>query len=472
MKLLVDRLRRPRACARVEARASPRVQKVFVAPGNAGTAREPGRRERRDHRSRGACRLRCAREDLPHRGRSGGAARRRRRRRSSGRAACASSARRAPRRSWRAPRSSPSASWCATASRPRAYDASPTRRQRTPTSTRSGAPIVVKADGLAAGKGVVVATTTDEAHAAIDAMLVENRMGDAGARVVIEEFLAGEEASFIVMVRRRARAAARDQPGSQAPEGRRRGPEHRRHGRLLAGAGRHARAARARRCARSSADDPRAWRRTASVHRLPVRRADDHAAGNPRCWSSTAASATRRRSRSCCGSRAISSIWSSTPSTASSTRRGRVGSPRGARRRAGGGRLSRHAAQGRRDHRPAAPRRRTTTSSTPARRCATARSSPSGGRVLCVTALGDTVRMAQKRAYEVVERHPLRRHAVSARHRLPGDCGAQEPDADGRRVGQGLLHRPAGSHRRHARGARRRHVPPRRLDASPRAAAA
>jgi phosphoribosylamine--glycine ligase len=62
-----------------------------------------------------------------------------------------------------------------------------------------GAPIVVKADGLAAGKGVVIAATKDEAHAAIDAMLVENRMGDAGARVVIEEFLAGEEASFIVM---------------------------------------------------------------------------------------------------------------------------------------------------------------------------------------------------------------------------------------------------------------------------------
>ena len=62
-----------------------------------------------------------------------------------------------------------------------------------------GAPIVVKADGLAAGKGVVVAHSLAEAHAAIDAMLVDNRMGDAGARVVIEEFLDGEEASFIVM---------------------------------------------------------------------------------------------------------------------------------------------------------------------------------------------------------------------------------------------------------------------------------
>lgn len=62
-----------------------------------------------------------------------------------------------------------------------------------------GAPIVVKADGLAAGKGVVVAMTPAEAHAAVDGMLVANRMGAAGARVVIEEFLEGEEASFIVM---------------------------------------------------------------------------------------------------------------------------------------------------------------------------------------------------------------------------------------------------------------------------------
>ena len=62
-----------------------------------------------------------------------------------------------------------------------------------------GAPIVIKADGLAAGKGVVVAMSLHEAHAAIDMMLLDNKMGDAGARVVIEEFLDGEEASFIVM---------------------------------------------------------------------------------------------------------------------------------------------------------------------------------------------------------------------------------------------------------------------------------
>jgi phosphoribosylamine--glycine ligase len=63
-----------------------------------------------------------------------------------------------------------------------------------------GAPIVVKADGLAAGKGVVVATTVAEATDAIDAMLVGHSMGEAGARVVVEDFLAGEEASFIVLV--------------------------------------------------------------------------------------------------------------------------------------------------------------------------------------------------------------------------------------------------------------------------------
>ncbi|MCD7097901.1 phosphoribosylamine--glycine ligase [Stenotrophomonas sp. MMGLT7] len=63
-----------------------------------------------------------------------------------------------------------------------------------------GAPIVIKADGLAAGKGVIVATTPEEAEAAVRDMLSGNAFGDAGARVVIEEFLDGEEASFISMV--------------------------------------------------------------------------------------------------------------------------------------------------------------------------------------------------------------------------------------------------------------------------------
>ena len=65
---------------------------------------------------------------------------------------------------------------------------------------QQGTPIVIKADGLAAGKGVILAQTEDEAIAAIKDMLSGNRFGDAGARVVIEEFLHGEEASFICMI--------------------------------------------------------------------------------------------------------------------------------------------------------------------------------------------------------------------------------------------------------------------------------
>ncbi|WP_189402629.1 phosphoribosylamine--glycine ligase [Arenicella chitinivorans] len=65
---------------------------------------------------------------------------------------------------------------------------------------QQGAPIVVKADGLAAGKGVIVAHSVDEAQAAARDMLLDNKFGDAGARVVVEEFMQGEEASFICMV--------------------------------------------------------------------------------------------------------------------------------------------------------------------------------------------------------------------------------------------------------------------------------
>src|SRR5690606_24982690 len=65
---------------------------------------------------------------------------------------------------------------------------------------QQGTPIVIKADGLAAGKGVIIAENESDAFAAIDDMLAGNRFGEAGSRVVIEEFLVGEEASFIVMV--------------------------------------------------------------------------------------------------------------------------------------------------------------------------------------------------------------------------------------------------------------------------------
>ena len=65
---------------------------------------------------------------------------------------------------------------------------------------KTGAPVVIKADGLAAGKGVIVAMTLKEAQDAVHDMLAGNAFGDAGHRIVIEEFLTGEEASFIVMV--------------------------------------------------------------------------------------------------------------------------------------------------------------------------------------------------------------------------------------------------------------------------------
>ncbi len=65
--------------------------------------------------------------------------------------------------------------------------------------SQRGAPIVIKADGLAAGKGVVVAASVQEAHAAIERLMMHKSLGEAGARVVVEECLQGEEASFIVM---------------------------------------------------------------------------------------------------------------------------------------------------------------------------------------------------------------------------------------------------------------------------------
>ena len=120
-----------------------------------------------------------------------------------------------------------------------------------------GAPIVIKADGLAAGKGVVVAMEEEEAHAAIDSMLSDNKLGDAGARVVIEEFLTGEEASFIVMVDGKnilALATSQDHKrlldGDQGPN--------------TGGMGAYSPAP----CAKSSCRPSAAWKRTAS--RTPV----------------------------------------------------------------------------------------------------------------------------------------------------------------------------------------------------------
>ena len=127
-----------------------------------------------------------------------------------------------------------------------------------------GAPIVVKADGLAAGKGVVVAMTLDEAHAAIDFMLLDNALGvahnEGGARVVIEEFLQGEEASFIVLCDgEHALALATSQD----------------HKRLL-DAGGHPRRAPACHGRGDPADPARNEGRWHPLHRLSLCRTDDH----------------------------------------------------------------------------------------------------------------------------------------------------------------------------------------------------
>jgi phosphoribosylamine---glycine ligase len=120
-----------------------------------------------------------------------------------------------------------------------------------------GAPIVIKADGLAAGKGVIVAMTLAEAEEAVRDMLAGNAFGDAGSRVVIEEFLDGEEASFIVMVRWRQR------------------PEHRRHGRLLPSASGHGRGTPARDGPGHLADRARHGRGRQRLHWFPLCWLDD-----------------------------------------------------------------------------------------------------------------------------------------------------------------------------------------------------
>jgi len=107
-----------------------------------------------------------------------------------------------------------------------------------------GAPIVVKADGLAAGKGVIVAMTLEEAEDAIRDMLAGNAFGEAGSRVVIEEFLDGEEASFIVMVDgKNVLPFATSQDHKRAADGDK-GPKHRRYGCLFTSSGGNARYSR------------------------------------------------------------------------------------------------------------------------------------------------------------------------------------------------------------------------------------
>ena len=112
---------------------------------------------------------------------------------------------------------------------------------------RFGAPVVVKASGLAAGKGVIVCKTLGDADSAIDDMLEGNRFGAAGASVLIEEFMQGEEVSLFAITDGTPLRRPPGTAGSQAPARQRHGPQHRRHGRVPP------RAARLRRLTRRSA---------------------------------------------------------------------------------------------------------------------------------------------------------------------------------------------------------------------------
>ena len=179
--------------------ASPRVQKIFVAPGNGGTAREPGVENvaitdleaLADFAVREQIQLTVVGPEAPL---AAGVVDlfRARGLRVFGptKAAAQLESSKAFAKSFLVRHGIPTA----------AYESFTDARAAHAYVDARGAPIVVKADGLAAGKGVVVAATAAEAHAAIDRILVERIMGEAGTKLVIEEFLDGEEASFIVLV--------------------------------------------------------------------------------------------------------------------------------------------------------------------------------------------------------------------------------------------------------------------------------
>jgi phosphoribosylamine--glycine ligase len=179
--------------------ASPRVQKVFVAPGNGGTAREPGLENvaltdleaLADFAAREQIQLTVVGPEAPL---AAGVVDlfRARGLRIFGptKAAAQLESSKAFAKAFLVRHGIPTA----------AYESFTDARAAHAYVDARGAPIVVKADGLAAGKGVVVAATAAEAHAAIDHILVDRAMGEAGTKLVVEEFLDGEEASFIVLV--------------------------------------------------------------------------------------------------------------------------------------------------------------------------------------------------------------------------------------------------------------------------------
>ena len=255
--------------------ASPLLTKLWCAPGNPGIAAGGGMRADRRARLRRPGRLRAGQRDRPGGAGPRGAAGRRHRRRDGGGRHPLLRAVARRRRSWRAARASPRKSATPPASRPRSGSASTMPAAARDFVRRRGAPIVVKADGLAAGKGVVVAATEAEAEAAIDAIMERGKLGEAGARGGDRGMPDRRGSLAVRAVRRRDRAAARRRAGPQARGRRRHRPEHRRHGRLFAAAGRSR-----RRCSDAAMDahhPPGAGRDGAARHavpRHPVRRAD------------------------------------------------------------------------------------------------------------------------------------------------------------------------------------------------------
>jgi phosphoribosylamine--glycine ligase len=284
----------------------------------------------------------------------------------------------------------------------------------------NGAPIVIKADGLAAGKGVVVAMTLEEAHQAVDHMLSDNRFGDAGARIVIEEFLAGEEASFIVMCDGKNVLPLATSQDHKRLKDHDEGPNTGGMGAYspapIVTPAMHARVMREiiNPTIQGMAKDGIPF--TGFLYAgLMI-----DAAGNPkhagiqlphgRPGNPAHHGAPEERLRDGAGTRL---------QRHARRRRTGMGPPHGGGRGDGGGRLSGRAAQGRRHRRHPGrdagmrhlPRRHPIVGGT---------LQTSGGRVLCVVGLGDSVKMAQKQAYET-SKNPLQRRAVPPRYRLARD---------------------------------------------------
>ena len=255
---------------------SPRVARVYVAPGNAGTARDDALVNvaiTDDRRSSSQFAQHIG--DRADRGRTRGAARRGHRRCVSRQRTSRSSVRRARRRSSKARRTSPRRSCSATGCRRRSTARSPMRARRTRTSRSAARRSSSRPTGSRPARASSSRRRRREADAAIDAMLVDNAMGERG-RARGHRGLPRRRGSELHRDGRRPpRAAARLVAGPQAVARRRSRSQHRRHGRVLAGADRHAGAARAHHARDHPARRQRHGRRRHAVHGIPLRRRDD-----------------------------------------------------------------------------------------------------------------------------------------------------------------------------------------------------